>query len=177
MNLKTLIPLTFSAVGLVSIPSVVCSCGNQPKPTPTPPEPTQKIKCVVSKTNFDYCVNDNLYISITLKIEKENIPDGELKFYSYPDVINFIWNNEYGQSLIMNAEIPCSFKKTSLDEYSFTLSDTSKRIYWYLQGHAEINLNYNNPWYFGLSGYSGYYEENGNKHLCSIPSFFVKMSY
>ena len=29
MNIKKIIPLTFSAVSLASIPSVVCSCGNQ----------------------------------------------------------------------------------------------------------------------------------------------------
>lgn len=50
MNLKKLIPLTFSAVSLVSIPSVVCSCGNQYQPDYTIRCDTKEITWSLSQT-------------------------------------------------------------------------------------------------------------------------------
>lgn len=50
MNLKKLIPLTFSAVSLVSIPSIVCSCGNQHQPDYTIRCDTKEITWSLSQT-------------------------------------------------------------------------------------------------------------------------------
>lgn len=50
MNLKKIIPLTFSAVSLVSIPSVVCSCGNQYQPDYTIRCDTKEITWSLSQT-------------------------------------------------------------------------------------------------------------------------------
>ena len=50
MNLKKLIPLTFSAVSLVSIPSIVCSCGNQYQPDYTIRCDTKEITWSLSQT-------------------------------------------------------------------------------------------------------------------------------
>ena len=50
MNFKKIIPLTFSAVSLVSIPSVVCSCGNQYQPDYTIRCDTKEITWSLSQT-------------------------------------------------------------------------------------------------------------------------------
>lgn len=50
MKLKRIILLTFSAVSLVSIPSVVCSCGNQYQPDYTIRCDTKEITWSLSQT-------------------------------------------------------------------------------------------------------------------------------
>lgn len=85
MNLKKIIPLTFSAASLASIPSVVCSCGNQYQPDYTIRCDTKEITWSLSQTTeteeFLLYTKDKIEtIWGTRKITAKNL-EGYLRFY------------------------------------------------------------------------------------------------
>ena len=93
MNFKKLIPLTFSAVSLVSIPSVVCSCGNQHQPDYTIRCDTKEITWSLSQTSkteeFFLYTKDKIKDPYTGNIWWINFKNTEAILRRYSDKLSY----------------------------------------------------------------------------------------
>ena len=121
MKLKRIIPLTFLAVSLATIPSIVCSCGN-------PHQPDYTIRC--DTTEITWSLSQTTETEETSKLYTNNVKD-LCYIYVYRSSFNAYLHNAYDDGKSLGIYIEPKFQSMNGSLW-FTKLATATQIgnYW-----------------------------------------------